>query len=87
MVNYVNMAKKINILEHSLVPKYRLMEESEIEDLLTKYNIQKKNLPKMLVDDPVAKALELKVGDVLEIVRKSYTSGEAKYYRVVVNAA
>jgi len=72
-----------DIMQHELVPKHRIMSEKEVQELLKKYGVTKKELPKILDTDPVVKALGAKVGDVLEITRKS-DLGESKYYRVVV---
>ena len=60
------------------------MSEKEVEELLKKYGITKDKLPKILASDPVIKAIGAKVGDVIEITRKSPIAGQTKYYRVVV---
>jgi len=60
------------------------MKEEEVKKLLERYGITKKQLPKILTTDPVVKALGAKVGDVIEIERKSPVAGVTKYYRVVV---
>lgn len=78
------MGKKLNIFEHELVPKHRIMSEKEVEELLKKYGVTKKELPKILDSDPAVKALGAKVGDVIEIQRESPVAGVIKYYRVVV---
>ena len=78
------MEKKIDILKHRLVPKHRIMSEKEVEELLKKYGITKDKLPKILASDPVIKAIGAKIGDVIEITRKSPIAGQTKYYRVVV---
>ena len=75
--------KKI-ILEHELVPKHEILEDSEVELLLKKYGIKKENLPKILSDDPVVKAIGAKEGQVLKITRRSPTAGKSNYYRLVV---
>ena len=72
------------ILEHELVPLHEIMEKDEIEHLLSKYGITREKLPKIKEKDPVAQAIEAKVGDVLKIIRDSPTAGKALYYRVVV---
>ena len=77
---------KIDISKHEFVPKHIKLNEKESEQLLNKYNISKKQLPKILKNDAVIKDLELKSGDIIKIIRKSETAGEAVYYRVVVNA-
>ena len=78
------MEKKIDILKHRLVPKHRIMSEKEVEELLKKYGVTKDKLPKILISDPVVKAIGAKIGDVIEITRKSPIAGQTKYYRVVV---
>ncbi|PIN99824.1 DNA-directed RNA polymerase subunit H [archaeon CG10_big_fil_rev_8_21_14_0_10_43_11] len=80
------MPKKFDILQHDFVPAYRKLEESEITSLLESFSIKRVKLPKLLSSDPIVERLELKAGDVVEITRKSRTAGEAKYYRVVVDA-
>ncbi len=79
-------SQKKSILEHELVPKHRILSEEEKQKLLEKYNISLKNLPKISIKDPVVKLLnDAKVGDVIEITRKSPTAGTTKYYRVIIN--
>ena len=78
---------KRSILEHELVPQHRIISEEEKAKLLEKYKISLKNLPKISIKDPVVKLLkDAKVGDVVEIERKSTTAGKTKYYRVIINA-
>lgn len=76
--------KKIDITKHELVPKHIVLSEKEKEELLKKYGITLRQLPRILLSDPVIKALNAKVGDVVKIIRKSETAGESEYYRVVV---
>lgn len=80
------MGKKFDILQHEFVPAYRVMTSEEISELLQKYNIKRNQLPKISTSDAMAVQMELKSGDIVEILRKSPTAGEAKYYRVVVDA-
>ncbi len=75
--------KKI-ILEHELVPKHEILSEEETELVLKKYGIKKENLPKILKDDVVVKAIGAKEGQVLKITRRSPTAGEGIYYRLVI---
>ena len=78
------MLKEIDITKHELVPKHTLLNDNEKEELLKKYGITLRQLPRMLASDPTAKLLNCKVGDVVKIIRKSETAGEAEYHRVVV---
>lgn len=72
------------ILQHILVPKHEIMKKEEVDALLVKFGIKLANLPKIREDDPAAKAIDAKKGDVLRIIRSSPTAGEAIYYRAVV---
>lgn len=76
--------KEINVLKHELVPEHRILSDGEREKLLEKFDITAKQLPKILSADPVVKGTGAKVGDVLEITRKSLSAGVAVYYRLVV---
>jgi len=76
---------KIDLSKHEYVPKHTKLSESDTEKLLSKYNISKKQLPKIFKNDPIIKDMDLKPGDIVKITRKSVTSGESTYYRVVVN--
>ena len=75
---------KFNVLEHELVPKHEILSEEEKKELLKKYNITEKQLPKILASDPVVKAIGAKPGDVIRIIRNSHVAGRSVYYRIVV---
>jgi len=77
--------KKVDILQHEMVPKHRILNEEEKKELLEKYNIKIKDLPRISVKDSAVVAIEGKIKDVIEIIRKSSNAGETKYYRVVVS--
>lgn len=72
----------VNITEHELVPKHVLLSKEEKEKLLKRYKIKTSQLPKILVEDPVARYLGLKRGDVVKIIRASETSGRYITYRI-----
>ena len=77
------LVEEFNILNHELVPEHAIMNQEERKELLEKYNIKPENLPKILINDPVVKAIKAKEGDILKIVRKSITAGTSLYYRIV----
>jgi len=79
------MVKKIIIGKHDLIPKHVKLSDKEKKELLERYNISMKELPKIYKNDPALQSLNIKVGDVVKIVRKSATCGESVYYRGVVN--
>lgn len=72
------------VLSHGLVPKMRVLRDSEVNALFEKYNISDSTpFPKIKASDPSAIAIGAKVGDIIEITRKDIT-GKYKVYRVVV---
>ena len=76
--------RKIDILLHELVPKHILLTKEETQQLLEKYQIKVIDLPQMFEKDPVALAIGAVEGDVVKIVRDSYTTvTSVKYYRYV----
>jgi len=75
--------KEFSVLQHFLVPKARVLSEEEKKALLEQYGVSEEQLPKMFEDDPVAKALSAKKGNVVEFERDDGT-GKYKYYRIVV---
>lgn len=76
--------KKINVEDHKLVPKHIILSEEEKMEVLNKYKVSLKQLPKILITDPAIADKNPKVGDIVKIIRKSPTAGETVYYRVVV---
>ncbi len=78
--------REINVMEHYLVPRHRVLSKEEAEQVLKKYGITPYQLPYILVSDPVVKALNAKPGDIIEIIRDSPTAGKAVYYRLVVKS-
>lgn len=80
----LGLREEFSIFKHVLVPKHRVMSKKEKRELLKKYLITLNQLPRIGVRDPAAMAIGARVGDVIEITRKSRTAGETKYYRVVV---
>lgn len=76
--------KKLEISKHELVPKHILLSEEEKEDVLKKYGITLRQLPRILETDPAIKEMNAKPGDVVKIIRKSPNAGESLYFRVVI---
>jgi len=72
------------VFEHVLVPKHEILSREEAEELLRRYKIKPYHLPKIKDTDPAVKALGAKPGDIIKIIRRSPTAGEAVYYRFVV---
>ena len=74
---------QFNILNHSLVPKHRVIDEDEVARVMSKYNIiDRKQFPDISRFDPVARVIGLRPGQVCHIERPSKTSVVADYYRI-----
>lgn len=58
----------------------------EKKEVMEKFQVNDKQLPKVHASDPVIELLGAKPGNLVKIIRKSETSGEAVYYRLVVKA-
>ena len=77
----------INILEHIDSPTYELLNEDEIKDILESYIIKKRDIPKILTNDPIVEYFNLKRGDIIRVIRPSEQSGKSITYRIVAKGA
>jgi DNA-directed RNA polymerase subunit H (RpoH/RPB5) len=76
---------QFNILEHVLVPPHTILKETEVDNIMKRYNITDKvQFPDISRFDPVARVIGLRPGQVCKIIRPSKTSIEANYYRICV---
>jgi DNA-directed RNA polymerase subunit H len=78
------MSTRLNVLDHAMVPDHQIMTEEELTGLLSLYNITSEQLPRIYHDDPAAKTIGAKPGDVIRIIRTSHTAGRAESYRLVI---
>ena len=77
-------AKQImfNPTKHEYVPKHIKLSEKEATDFMNEYMIKSKlYMPVILHNDPIAKWLVLKQGDIVKIIRYNENSGVSFYYR------
>ena len=76
---------KFNVLDNKLQPKFDIVPESEVVNIMKKYNITNKiEFPDISRFDPVSRAIGLRPGQLCHIVRPSKTAIEANYYRLCV---
>jgi DNA-directed RNA polymerase subunit H (RpoH/RPB5) len=76
---------QFNILEHTLVPPHRVLAESEVMEVMKKYNVvNKTQFPDISRFDPVARVIGLRPGQLCHIIRPSKTAIETNYYRICV---
>lgn len=71
---------------HELVPKHTKLSEKEKKELLDKYKITIKELPVIHITDHGIEGLKVVDGDVIKIVRPSFTRKQTTFYRRVTNA-
>ena len=74
----------VDVSQHELVPEHTVLEEDVLEEVLSEYDIDRTDLPKIKRKDP-ALPDEADVGDVIKIVRDSRTTDQAVVYRLVVD--
>jgi len=83
----VKKEEEIIVFDHELAPKHKVASEEEVKKILATYRIKPYQLPQIKFSDPAIKALNVKPGDVIKIIRKSETAGETVYYRYVVEGS
>jgi len=73
----------LNLVDYIDSPKYEVLNQDEINEVLESYILKKKEMMKILTTDPVVSYFNLKRGDVLRIIRFSEQSGRSIAYRIV----
>lgn len=76
-----------DIYEHHDVPRHRLLDPTEVHDLLQKMRLNLSQFPCIKMDDPMCRYLGGRPGDIFEITRIRPTVGYDIYYRKVVDNA
>ncbi len=73
----------IDVTKHVLVPKHAKLSEKERKEILEKYGVNTRDLPKINIKDPAIAKLDVKEGDIIKILRNSPNAGETAFYRRV----
>jgi DNA-directed RNA polymerase subunit H (RpoH/RPB5) len=74
-----------NILNHILVPEHIIINDKEVDEVMTKFNIKNKiEFPDISRFDPVSRVIGLRPGNVCKIIRPSKTAITTDYYRVCI---
>ncbi|MBI4362268.1 MAG: DNA-directed RNA polymerase subunit H [Euryarchaeota archaeon] len=75
----------VGSIEHEFVPRHVIAGEREVQELLKKLGVTKDKLPKIKVEDPMAKDIGAQAGDVVKIIRDSPTAGRGYVvYRITI---
>ena len=74
----------INLVDHVSQPKFKVLSEEEAKSVLDSYHAKRRDIPKILVGDPVSRYYNVRHGQMFRIIRPSETSGEAVTYRIVI---
>jgi len=72
------------MVKHILIPEHKKLSDEEADKILKKYNVLKKQLPRIKSSDPAILNMNPERGDIIEIIRDSPTTGKSSFYRVVV---
>lgn len=75
-----------NLIDYVYIPKHILLSDEEKNVFETKYFSTKRETPKIESTDPVARYYNMKVNDIVKIIRPSIMSGYTVSYRRVIKA-
>ncbi|XP_047318756.1 DNA-directed RNA polymerase V subunit 5A-like [Impatiens glandulifera] len=73
----------VNVTKHALKPKHEVLTDDEKLELMKKYSLEEKQLPRMLLKDAIARYYGLKKGQVVRISYNSNIMGSFITYRCI----
>ncbi len=76
----------VNLVDIINVPRYEVLDKnSDLYKTFTQeFNCKKRDIPKVLTTDPLARYYRLQQMDIVRVVRPSETSGLTTYYRIAI---
>lgn len=73
-----------NLVDHVSQPKYVLLSDAETTAVLSAYHTKRREVPKILLGEPISLYYNVRPGQMFRIIRPSETSGQGVSYRLVV---
>lgn len=73
----------INLIDHEIVPHHEVLSPEESANFYEIFNVTKKQMPKMLNTEPVARYYNMQPNDICRITRPSARSCSYTTYRLV----
>ena len=73
-----------DIAKHRQVPKHRILVKEDLDAFMKEYSFKVEQLPKLWCQDPMAKRIRARPGDIVEVKGLSMTSGEYRHARLCV---
>mgnify|MGYP001156691666 CR=1 FL=1 len=85
-VNVINIKRlQYNILQHTLVPKHRILSEDEAINFKKKFNITNDSqIPDISRFSPVSQVIGIRPGQICEITRNSKTAINSLFWRICI---
>ena len=78
--------KKKTVEKHELIPVHEKVSDADKQQLFSETNTTFKDMPKIFRNDTAIVDMDVKVGDLLKVTRKSSTAKTTSFYRGVIDA-